>query len=507
MTATGLMRPTGTGRAARSAAGGVAVILAATYGLRLVNLVITVALARALGPTGMGLVAAALLTVEMIDTIRDFGLREALIYQPGLDPSGIGTAGLMIGLAALVQASVMAGLGLAGKMVGIGPDLAALLLWLAPLFLLTAIGSPQEALLLRRGAFRARAAADLLGVAVKAAVALPLLAEGYGIRSLIWAMLASVLARSVVLWFLAGPPAMARPRRSAVAPLWRYGRHIATVNIVGLLRTKADQYLVAALLLPGALGTYFLAARLPEIAIYAMNVAITTVIFPVFAGIQRDGGGLAGAYLRALRGILLLLAPVATGLAAISPLAVPVLFGPGWEGAVPVLALLSLGGVPMTLGWSAGDVFKATGQPQLLSALSVIEAALCLPILIAVVTIGQSLVWTAAAMALCEVARAALRLWFMERYADVSARQTLATVTPAILAATLMGGAVWLLATMPLPMPPAQRLVLCIVSGVVLHAGLVLLIDPKGVTEARRLVARRRPPPDIPHPSPRRPTS
>ncbi|MDE3120722.1 MAG: oligosaccharide flippase family protein, partial [Paracoccaceae bacterium] len=364
-----------------------------------------------------------------------------------------------------------------------------------------------EALLLRRGAFRARAAADLLGVAVKAAVALPLLAEGYGIRSLIWAMLASVLARSVVLWFLAGPPAMARPRRSAVAPLWRYGRHIATVNIVGLLRTKADQYLVAALLLPGALGTYFLAARLPEIAIYAMNVAITTVIFPVFAGIQRDGGGLAEAYLRALRGILLLLAPVATGLAAISPLAVPVLFGPGWEDAVPVLALLSLGGVPMTLGWSAGDVFKATGQPQLLSALSVIEAALCLPILIAVVILSQSLVWTAAAMALCEVARAALRLWFMERYADVSARLTLATVAPAILAATLMGGAVWLLATMPLPMPPAQRLVLCIVSGVVLHAGLVLLIDPKGVTEARRLVARRRPPPDIPHPSPRRPTS
>lgn len=507
MTAQGLVRQTGPGRTSQSAAGGVAVILAATYGLRLVNLVITVALARALGPTGMGLVAAALLTVEMIDTIRDFGLREALIYQPDLDAPGIGTAGLMIGAAALVQASVMAGLGLAGPLVGIGPDLAALLLWLAPLFLLTAIGSPQEALLLRRGAFRARAAADLLGVGVKAAVALPLLATGHGIWSLVYAMLASLSARSATLWLLAGPPGAGRPRLSAMGPLWRYGRHIATVNIVGLLRTKADQYLVAALLLPGALGTYFLAARLPEIAIYAMNVAITTVIFPVFAGIQRDGGGLAEAYLRALRGILLLLAPVATGLAAISPLAVPVLFGPGWEGAVPVLALLSLGGVPMTLGWSAGDVFKATGQPQLLSAISVIEAALCLPILIAVVILSQSLVWTAAAMALCEVGRTALRLAFMERYADVSARQTLATVAPAIFAAMLMGGGVWLLALMPLPLPPVQHLILCIFSGVALQAGLVLLLDPKGVAEARRLIARRHPPAGPPHPSLRRPTS
>ncbi|PJN92561.1 hypothetical protein CNY89_28640, partial [Amaricoccus sp. HAR-UPW-R2A-40] len=50
----------------RRIAGGVAWTLIANYAVRGVNLLITIVLARTIGPAGMGLVAAALLAVEVI---------------------------------------------------------------------------------------------------------------------------------------------------------------------------------------------------------------------------------------------------------------------------------------------------------------------------------------------------------------------------------------------------------------------------------------------------------
>ena len=155
----------------RSIGAGLAYTLASNYTVRFVNLGITIVVARMVGPAGMGIVAAALLAVEIIDSFRDFGLRHALIYQPDLSPAYTNAGYWVILIVATLQALSL--LGMAGF--ADPPELHVILTWLAPVFLLSALAAPHEALLERAGLFWRRSLAEIAGVAVKAVITLGLL--------------------------------------------------------------------------------------------------------------------------------------------------------------------------------------------------------------------------------------------------------------------------------------------------------------------------------------------
>jgi len=60
-----------------------------------------------------------------------------------------------------------------------------------------------------------------------------------------------------------------------------------------------------------------------------------------------------------------LLAPMFLGLAVVAPDLVPVVFGERWRAAIPVLQLLSLGGIAQALQVFNGQVYQAQGRPGL----------------------------------------------------------------------------------------------------------------------------------------------
>lgn len=473
-------------RRRQGVAGGLAYTLVANYAVRFVNLGVTIAVARAVGPDAMGIVAAALLTVEIIDTLRDLGVREALIYQPGLGPASLNSAFAVILGVATLQAAAMLALGLFGPGLGMESALGPVLIGLALLFPLAALGTPQESLLQRQGDFAGRAMAEVAGVVVKASVALTLLYLGWGIQSVVAGMLAGMAARSAALWLRStwrlGP---VWPQRDSALRLLGFGRHIIAVNIMALCRLKVDQYVIAAVLGPAALGLYFLAARIPEIVIFGVNVAITTVAYPTFARILRGGGSLHQAYVRTVRASMVLLAPIAIGVAAISDQVVLVLFGTGWQGSATVLAILSLGGIPLTLGWSAGDVFKATGRPELLTRVTLIEVLVTAPAVAAVVVLTGNLAWIAVTMVAFESAACALRLVFLKRYQGFEIRPTLRAVAPGILCALLMGACVLGIGQATLGLGPVLRLGIAIATGAVSYAAFLALLDKPSLAEAR----------------------
>lgn len=477
----------------RRIAGGVAWTLIANYAVRGVNLLITIALARTIGPAGMGLVAAALLAVEVIDTIRDFGLREALIYEPELNARYADAAFQVILGVSILQALAMAGAAQVGWRVGLDPALAPVLAWLALLFPLSGLGSAQEAMLLREGRFGARALAEMAGVIVKAGVALALLRLGHGVWSVVAGMILGIAVRTLALWlFSSWRPGLTTPTAASLRMLLGYGKHIIAVNVMFLCRMKADQFVVAAVLGQAALGVYFVAARIPEIVIFGVNVAITSVAFPTYARIVREKGDLEEAYLRTIRACMLLMAPVALGIAATGDQIVALFFGAEWSDSARILAILSLGGIPLTLGWSAGNVFKATGRPQVLTWLTLIEVLAVSPAIWAVAWATRDLAWIAGAMAAGEAASCALRLAFMSRFERIGAGRTLAAAAWPIIGALVMAAAVLSFAQAAASLSLAFRLPLSILVGVLVYGAVILLFDRRAVAELQMLAASRR---------------
>ena len=298
---------------------GIAVTLSSNFLARFLNLAITIILARTVAPDGMGVVAAALLCVEIVDTSRDLGLREALIFEPSPRQSLYSTAFVVTLVLALLQALVLLGIAPAAPLFVDAPEIVPVLACLALLFPLNALGSVQESLLQKDLRFGRASVSEIAAAATKTVVAIGLLAAGAGIWALVAGILAGAAARSAALWIMsAWRPSLAMPRRDEVRHLIGYGRHIVFVNIMTITRLKADQIVILLAMGDAALGLYFVAARIPEIAIFGVNVAITRVIFPAYSSIAADRTKLAQAYLHTIRGCMTLMAPVSVGLAMVA---------------------------------------------------------------------------------------------------------------------------------------------------------------------------------------------
>jgi O-antigen/teichoic acid export membrane protein len=473
----------------------VGVTLVAIYGVRGVNLAITLFVAAHLGPEGMGLLAAALIAVEFIDVVRDLGVREAIVYRPKLEAPTLVAARAMIAVVAAAQAVGMAAVALAYGRINDDANAAVVFAALAPLFLINAVGSLPDALLQRAGRFGARALAEVVAVAIKLCVALWLLSDGAGLWAMIAAILASQFTRSLALAVLMRQPVpLQLPAREEMRWLVSYGRNIVSSTLAFFLRLKSDQLAIATFLGESSLGLYFMAARLPELLVNSVNMAISTVAFPYFSRLGHDREGLSRAYLTTLSASMLVMAPVSIGAAVVGEPLLTLLLGPEWREAGAVLAILMLGGVPVTLGWSSGDVLKAQGRTDALARLMWLEALATGALTATCAFATGDLRPVAVAMLAGMSFGAALRLREVSRHVDVTVAATLRATAPAMAAAAGMGGAVWSVRSAAAGWGEAEMVALGIATGVATYGALIYALDRGHLT---RLFGLLRPAKDL----------
>jgi len=470
---------------------GVSVSLVAYTVTRLMNLLVTVFLAWKLAPGGMGVVAASLIIVELIDSWRDFGLRDALIYEPSHDPSIPVTAFTMMMAIALAQSLALASLAPFAPLVIEDEAITFVLLWFALLFPINALGSVQEAMLQKRLQFIRRGLVDVFAAVMKLVVTLVLLESGFGIWSMVIGILGAAVTRTIVLTVFAGWRPSAPPLRSHVRHLFNYGKYIVINNMLGPLRARVDPLSIAFTMGDAALGLYFIAARIPELIIDGVNSVMTRVIFPSFVTIADDPEALGKAYLATTKWCFILMGPVAVTLAATADQIMPLIFGPEWADAAPVLMCLALTGIPTTISWSSGDVFKATGRPRLLTYVTMLEIIVSAPLIWSVALATRDLFAVAATVLLVECLAAWLRLYFMRRFGNVGITETLRMLAPALAALCMMAAGILAFAHFGSPAEGFARLFASISTGIALYLLALLALDRATIAEGIALLRRR----------------
>lgn len=201
---------------ARAGASGVAWQSLAQVVSRVLTMIATVALARALSVEEYGLVAAALVIIGFVETVADAGVAQALVYLPkraGLVRAAFAitvTTGVLLAIGVVLAAPVLA---IAFGNPGIEPLVRAL----GIVVMLTALAAVPDALLRRELEFRRLTIAVMVRAALNAVVTLGLLVAGFGPWSLVWGTVAGAVAYLLACWFLA-PPGSARELRERSRP-------------------------------------------------------------------------------------------------------------------------------------------------------------------------------------------------------------------------------------------------------------------------------------------------
>lgn len=432
----------------------------------------TAYLAHVLGPGEFGVSALILSIVTIFGVFVAGPYEEALAQRRVIRTADLGAA-LALSLAGalgLIVLAVPIGAALDRSyertdMVLLLPAASSLLLVQAPLVIATAVAR-------RRKAFYALHLSSLAGHLFGAAAAVGCALAGAGIWALVALRVAVVLGTFVALALLL---------RLWIVPAWSWRRVSALNGFAGfILLTRLVENatflifnaMVGALFGVAVLGYANLAMRLVE-PLRGAIVSIThNLCFSFFMGARTRRRGLGEEAERISAESAALIAPAFMGVAAVSPILVPLIAGPGWEMAVPVAAAFAAGGMLALPSQVVQTALSAIGRPRHILSSNLLGLA----VMVAVLAAGAGLnpVVVGLARLACDLAQTLTTLIAGGALIGLARRSILRRLAGPWLAATLMALVVAQVGQgLVHAAPPAVALLLSVACGVLVYAALL----------------------------------
>jgi O-antigen/teichoic acid export membrane protein len=335
-----------------------------SWGTQAASLLVFFLLARLLSPEAFGLVALASVFLAFMQVFLNQGFTQVLIQREALEPEHIDTAfwtnltiGIVLTLISLATADVVADWFQQAQ-------LAPMLRGFSVLFVITALGNVQQALLERKLAFRAIAVRWLLGTVVGGCVGVGMALNGFGVWSLVSQQLVQELVGTLVLWKSSPWRPGFKVSVKHFHHLFSFGISLVGFNLLNFLNTRADDFLIGYFLGPVALGYYSIAYRILGVMTQLLITTGNQVALPTFSRLQENPEKFRNAFYTATELTALISFPIFLGVAALAPELVLLLFGEQWLPSIPVLQVLSFAGIFRSINFFKSSVFVALGKPH-----------------------------------------------------------------------------------------------------------------------------------------------
>jgi len=300
----------------------------------------------------MGMV---LVVLSLGAVFADMGVSNAIIWKQDATSDQLST---------LYWINIMAGAAVFGAAIAISPLVALffheprlvnLIFWAAFIFPITAIGQQFQILLQKELRFKRLGLVEIVSAAVNASVAITAAFLHQGVYSLIWGQLAGSACTAFLLAFIGWrewrPRLIFRPRN--LDGMISFGLNQMGQRVMDTILFNIDYIMVGHFLGPKPLGAYFLAWQLMIAPMSKLTPVLTRVAFPVFARKQTDDSALRRGYVELSKMVATLTFPIIVLVGATAPVLVPVVFGPKWNAAIPLVEIF----VILGLFWSLTILF------------------------------------------------------------------------------------------------------------------------------------------------------
>lgn len=459
---------------------GTIVQIAARGARALVGIGTVAVLSRLLTPAEFGLFALIFFVTSFAQVIGDFGVHAALVVRK--DPSpieyhsmfwlsvGIGLA-LTIGtiIAAEPIAAAFGDAGMAGP-----------LRTAAWVFVLASIRSVPMAILDKAFRFQTLAVADVVGAVAGAAAAVGFAFAGQGVLALVVQQLVSTAIPSLMNLASSQYRPELRFSYGEVRPLMGYGVRVMLSGMITYLATSIDRPIVGSRLSATDLGYLSVSQQIVATPIRTIVWNLRRVTFPIMASIQDDNARIAAAHARSLHALMLVLAPICLGLAAVGVPAARLLLGPGWDMAGQIIGIAAISVLINSIAEANSAIFGSKGQADFLLKWSIF--GLIGNTLLLLLSVPFGLIAVAAARLTYVLLAVPLSCWFLSRLLGCRPSDLVLPLMRPLAAAAVMAVLVALLDSQVAQQldSPLLRLVVLVPFGCVCFAGLLWLFDQNG---------------------------
>ena len=388
------------------------------YTLLLLGMAGTMVIARVLTPAEIGLYSIAAVLVSLVQVLRDFGVGQYLIQEAELTTAKLRAAlAVSLGVAWTLAALVLL-LSLPVARFYHDQRLAGLLQLLALNFALVPFSALTLPLLRRQLRFAAIFAINGANAVTNLAVSVSLALLGCSYLSLAWATLAGSVA--TLLMSMLFRPAMLPwlPSRHGAGALLRFGAYATGGVLVDELGVAAPGLVIGRLIGVEAVALFSRALGLLGVFNQAVTSAVSPVVFPLFAQRLRDGIPLRRVYLETTAYLTALSWPFFLFVACMALPLVNLLYGPQWNGAVPLIRVMCFSSTMYSMFSMARYLFVASGAVKTQAKLDLLTVPLRIGLLLLSAPFG--LYWVAWAVVGGAVLRCGLTCRYLARHGAIS---------------------------------------------------------------------------------------
>jgi len=333
-------------------------------------------LARLLRPADYGVMAIAMVVVNLANLLRDMGTSAAVVQRKELPDDAIATifwlnvvVGVILAIAISVVAKIMV-------LVFASPNLPPVLWLLALGFPITASSAVHQALLERDSRFKLLARIEIVSSFAGLLVAALLASFHFGVYCLPFQILTSSILSCIQLWVARSWYPKRRFSRDSFRQLLGYSGNLTVFSLINYLARNMDSIVIGKVLGAVQLGIYSQAYRVMLFPLQNMTFVATRALFPILSGRQHDIVEARKIYLKTVTLVVTITAPLMGGMWILRSEFVQVIFGAKWMAVVPVLAWLAPVGFIQSIVSTSGTVFMALGNTDKLMRLGVIATIL-----------------------------------------------------------------------------------------------------------------------------------
>lgn len=147
-----------------------------------------------------------------------------------------------------------------------------------------------------------------------------------------------------------------------VKELIKFGKYFSIIRGFNYLASVADSVIIGRFTSAAQLGLYNRSSQLTNLPLINFSETISNVLFPAYSRVQDDLKKIERGFLSSLNSVTIVTIPLLAYMAVNSRYIITGLFGPNWEGAIPVLTILSMAGIFKTSIILASPVTQSTAN-------------------------------------------------------------------------------------------------------------------------------------------------
>ena len=469
-------------------AGGVAWSIAEKVGSMLLQMVVSIVVARLLVPEDFGVMAILTFFTALALVMVDSGFSQTLIRKEDPSPEDYRSV-----FAFNIAVSVV----LYGILVAAAPavaryyelpiiaDIAPVLFLLLPINALCAV---QNTIFTREFRFRLLSQATFVASLVAGGVAIAMALAGCGVWSLVGQRIATLAVKTLILWIRSDWRPSLRFTMKPVREMAPFSFRLLTTDLISSIYNNISQMFIGKIYSADALGFFNQAQKFKDLPLTSAMQSVQSVTYPALSQIGDQREKFAESYRQVLMVVAFMLFPVMVGITAIAEDLFALLLGEKWMPTVPYLQILCLTGLFQPLAMIAYNVLKVKSDGGIILRLEIAKKALMT--LILALTIPHSIkavAWGLVVISFCEFA---INFVASMRYTALSGWRMVRTLLPTMIITAAMYASVVFVGDVMSDTGVAIRVIAEIATGVVVYILLAFGFRLEAATEIKSLLSK-----------------